>query len=379
MNNTQEINFFDCSRSNEDSEKLLELFQSGNIASGKEVSILENNLKDYFQCDDAITFSDMTSAIFSLFKAIEIGQDDEVLCSSYNCLSSTSAISLVGAKAVWVDLCNDYPSMSIEDCKSKITSKTKAILLYHIAGYPSDIEEFRTLCEDRDIILIEDLNNSFGATWNSKLVGSVGDFTILSFYPNRQISSIEGAAILVKNKASSNRLKALRKYGIEQDSFRNSIGEINPDSDVKKSSFNFSLSNVNACLVNQSIKNHSQRINSVIQNAAFLNKELCESDKISIVKVPDNIKPVYWGFFIKVLNSTEIIKSLKNEKIHATKLHFPNHHYSIFKSSKPSEGSLINTQKFYNEVICLPCGWWLDINDMTRVVHVMKKLITSIN
>ena len=148
------IKLFDCSRSKKDLSQLLPLFKKGHLASGSEVNTLERKLSRFLGINNVLTFSDMTNALALLMRVIGVEKGDEILCCSFNCLSSTSAIDNVGAKTVWVDIKDDYPEMCIQDCENKITKKTKAILLYHVAGYPSRAKDFKKLCRKYNLILI---------------------------------------------------------------------------------------------------------------------------------------------------------------------------------------------------------------------------------
>ena len=82
----------------------------------------------------------------------------------------------MGARPVWIDLDPETMSMSLDDLSDKLNSSIKAVILYHIAGYPSDSERIAKLCRDREIILIEDCNNAIGATINDRTVGLFGDY-----------------------------------------------------------------------------------------------------------------------------------------------------------------------------------------------------------
>jgi dTDP-4-amino-4,6-dideoxygalactose transaminase len=315
----------------------------------------------------------MTSAIYAILKVAGVKSGDEVMCSSFNCLSSTAAISMIGAKPVWIDLSDTYPAMSLEDCKKKVTSKTKAILLYHIAGYPSYSKKFQSLCDKNNLILIDDINNAFGATYDGRLAGSNGDFSVTSFYPNRQISSIEGAVVTIKNKKYLNKIKRLKKYGIDSQTYRDEIGEINPQSDIEQLSFNSALSNVHAYLANESLADLEERLSRVRSNAMLYDNKLKKISAIQLFDINKIINPVYWTYLIKSDESIGLIKFLKKNNIHASKLHYLNHKYSGFGGSSELNSLLPNTHDFFNKIVCLPCGWWLGDDQIDRVAVTIKK------
>ena len=171
------------------------------IGQGPMVDKFEKKLsKDFANNLPVISTGSGTDALHLSYLLANIKKDDEVLVLSFNCLSSTTPIINIGAKPVWIDLEKDYPEMSLSDCEKKVNKKTKALILYHVAGYPAETLKFKRFCKKKKLLFIEDINNSFGSEINGHLVGDNSDFSILSFYPNRQISSINGAAIVSSNK-----------------------------------------------------------------------------------------------------------------------------------------------------------------------------------
>lgn len=373
----KEIKLFDCSKSSGEVDDLSSIFSTGSIASGSEIEMLESNLCSFLGVNHAIGLSDMTSAISVLLRSLGIQKGDEILCSSFNCLSSTSAIASLGVKAIWVDLMEGYPSMCIEDCKSKLSKRTKAVFLYHIAGYPSDVLAYKKFCTKNNLILIEDANNALGSSWGNDYIGSKGDFSIFSFYPNRPVSSIEGAAIGLDNKKYFSKIQSLKKYGLNLSTYRDHIGEINSESDVEELSFNSSLSNVHAFLASKSLASLDSRLEIVRRHAAEYTKMFSDISEVKLFNIPSKANPVYWAYLISIKDSKQLIKYLRKHNIHASKLHYPNHRYSAFNCSKKLGDTLVQTQLFFNDVVCLPCGWWLGKRDIERVIDTIKKYVSK--
>ena len=162
------INLYNCKFDNRLINKTKKIFSSGNIYTGNQVKYLEKNISKLFnKKKEIVALSDLSNAMYLLLKSCNIKKNDEILVASFNCLSSTASIKNLGAKAVWVDLCDDYPQMSLKECQRLITKKTKALILYHVAGYPSNSLDFKKFCKKNNIIFIEDLNNGLGGKINN--------------------------------------------------------------------------------------------------------------------------------------------------------------------------------------------------------------------
>ena len=248
------IPLFDCRVDGTAIAAMTPALESGQLASGPHVAALESEMSARHGGAPVVALSDMTQAIELSLRLSGIGPGDEVLTLSYNCLSSNSAIRHVGATAVWVDIDPATATMDVEDARSKITSATRALIVYHVAGYPADAAALRTLCDEAGLILIEDANNALGARLpGGAMAGTVGDFAIFSFYANRQVNAIEGAALLCCNEEAAATARKLRRFGIDQSRFRDPLGEIDPQSDISEIGRAATLPNVNAALARHNL------------------------------------------------------------------------------------------------------------------------------
>src|SRR6185503_10916748 len=99
---------------------------------------------------------------------------DEVLTLAVNCMSSNSAIVAAGAMPVWVDVDPSTMTLDIEDARRAVTPRTRALIVYHVAGYPADISAIEAFCSEHDLTLIEDANSAFGGRIGGRQIGSLG-------------------------------------------------------------------------------------------------------------------------------------------------------------------------------------------------------------
>tara|TARA_B100001939_G_C16940275_1_gene618027 strand:+ start:1350 stop:2471 length:1122 start_codon:yes stop_codon:yes gene_type:complete len=364
----KDISIFDCSRNDISLPSINKLFLSGRISSGKYNARFEDELQSKLGKKNICTVSDLSSALYLIFKSINIQSRDEIICTSFNCLSSTSPINEIGARVVFADLEDETPFVSVGDCVQKISNRTKAIIIYHLAGYPTNLDKLINICKERNILLIEDANNSFGASFKDSPVGTLADFSVFSFYPNRQVSATNGAAIYSKSSAHYSKILKLRKHGIKEN-FRLLNGEINPHSNVDQLSLNYSMSNLDAYLALTSLKSFDKRKKKILRNANFYHKELKKIQNIKMPTLTSGSEGMYWGFMILADNSSELLSYLKLQGIGATKFHYPNHKYTAFRSQKLS---LQNTDNFHTKVIFLPCGWWIGTDELRFIVKMIK-------
>lgn len=355
------------------SEKVTEVLSSGQIASGKYVQLFEREFSKLIDVDYAVSINDMTNAIYLALKLSGVKEEDEVLAVSFSCMSSNSPISLCGAIPVWVDLEDHSVKVDIEKFESLITSKTKAAIVYHIAGYPNAIEKIELICKKYNIKLIEDCNNALLATSNGRYLGSFGDFSIFSFYPNRLINATEGSMLVCKNKDDYEKVLSLRRFGVDPRHFRDVDGEIDSNYDIPITNFSMAMNNLCCAVAYTQLADASDLVDKCRANAKFYDESFHNVPGIQPINISEGDKSSYWVYLVSVDNKKLVLRYMKEHGVAVSGLHQNNHIYSCFK--KNSKSTFVNVEKFQERVIALPCGWWLNVEDCKSVVSVLQKAI----
>lgn len=259
--------------------------------------------------------------------------------------------------------------MSVSDLERALSPKTKAVLLYHMAGYAGPTAEIKAICRTHGIVLIEDCNNALGATQHGAPVGTIGDYAVFSFYPNRQINALEGAALVCPDARSAARALRLRRFGIDTATFRDAIGEINPVSDIPEIGLSASFSQLSAAVGLTQFESLADRLQKTRLNADTLHAELADVPGIEVIAALPETLPAYWAFLILSDNRDLVLTRLKKRGIGASKLHHRNDAYSGFHAEARS---LPGTDNFSRRIIGLPCGWWLGEQEISTVVTAVK-------
>jgi dTDP-4-amino-4,6-dideoxygalactose transaminase len=143
-----------------------------------------------------------------------IGPGDEVICPSMSYIATANAIKYVGAIPVFAEVQPSNYNLDPVDVEKRITDKTKAILLVHQIGMPSDIDSFKELCDKYNLKLIEDAACAAGSAYKGKKIGSHSELVCFSFHPRKVISTGDGGMITTNREDHYNRLKLLRQHGM---------------------------------------------------------------------------------------------------------------------------------------------------------------------
>ncbi len=192
------------------------VLRSGWIASGPNVTALEAELSAYFDARPTRLLTSETAALEVALQLLGIGPGDEVLIGAQTFFSSGNMVEKLGAKAVFVDVDLKSRNIDLADAARRITVKTKAIIPTHFAGLACDMDALYAFAELHKLRVIEDAALAIGSSWRGKAIGAFGDITLFSFHPNKNITTIEGGALVCNDIADAKRVEVLRFHGISR-------------------------------------------------------------------------------------------------------------------------------------------------------------------
>lgn len=342
----------------------LAVLRSGQIASGPKVAEFQQALQPWLGLAHAVTTSDMSSAMLLALHLCGVSAGDEVLSPAYTCMSSAAPIANLGARPRWADVDAATGLLDPEALKTRITARTKACVVYHAAGYPAAMPEIAAACREHGIALIEDCNTALGARLQGRPVGAWGDAAVYSFYPNRQVNGIEGGAVAWRDPARAEAALRLRRFGIALAGFRDAIGEINPASDIATVGWSAAMNQLNSAVALAQLPGLGERLQATQTRARSLAQRLAGLPGLTVVEPRHGAEPAYWGLLVLAEQRDAVLADLKRQGVMASKLHHRIDTYSGF-SADPTE--LPGTTAFFERVIALPCGHWLDEADLDRV------------
>jgi len=194
-------------------EAMLRVLHSGVYILGKEVAAFEQEFAKYVGCQFGVGVANATDALTLSLTALGVGHGDEVITTPFTAIPTVSAIVDAGATPVFVDICPDTYLMNLDQVAAKITSRTKAIMPVHIFGNVLDIPKLKQI--SGSIPIIEDASQAHGSTIRGKQAGSMGDLSVFSFYPTKNLGGYgDGGAVLANSESHSKKLKLLRMYGM---------------------------------------------------------------------------------------------------------------------------------------------------------------------
>ncbi|HTB98648.1 MAG TPA: DegT/DnrJ/EryC1/StrS family aminotransferase [Terracidiphilus sp.] len=193
------------------------VLRTARLSLGPELGRFERALAEYHGIPDAIAVSSGTAGLHLALLTLGIGNGDEVIVPSFAFIAVANAVLQAGATPIFADIDPVTLNLDPADVEQRIGGKTRAILVVHTFGVPAEMDALRTLADRHGLALIEDACEAVGGWYGEgakmRRVGTFGDLAVLGFYPNKQLTTGEGGAVLVRDGARAERLRSLRNQG----------------------------------------------------------------------------------------------------------------------------------------------------------------------
>lgn len=192
---------------------VLAVLSTSKLSLGPKLPEFEKLLADAAGVKHAVAVNSGTSALHLIIKALGIGPGDEVITTPFSFIASSNCILYTGAKPVFVDIEPKAYNIDVSKIEKKITKKTKAILAVDVFSHPADWDALKKIAKQHNLFLIEDSAEALGSQYRERPCGSFGDAAIFAFYPNKQITTGEGGAVLTNNKKIADVCRSMANQG----------------------------------------------------------------------------------------------------------------------------------------------------------------------
>lgn len=213
----------------EDYRGVLDVLRSGRLVQGERVAAFEETFCQEIDLPGAVAVSSGTAALHLTLLALGVGIGDEVILPSYVCTALWHAVRYTGATPVLADIEADAFNLSALDVMTRMTKKTKAIIVPHMFGQSADINELLNL----GIPIIEDCAQSLGNHYRGQPTGTFGAAAIFSFYATKVIAAGEGGMVVSRDRNLIDRIRDMRDYD---------------EKETLTQSFNYKLTDLQAAL-----------------------------------------------------------------------------------------------------------------------------------
>ena len=192
---------------------------------GPEQIAFEREFAAYCETEYGVSVSNGTDALNLALRVVGVEQGDEVITVSNTFIATVEAISLVGARPVFVDVDAETYTMDWRQLEQVLTPRTRAILPVHLFGHPADMDPILAFAREHGLSVIEDASQAHGATYKGKKVGSLGDIGCFSLYYSKNLGAYGEAGVCVTNNAGyASAMRVFRDHGSRKRYYHEIIG-----------------------------------------------------------------------------------------------------------------------------------------------------------
>jgi dTDP-4-amino-4,6-dideoxygalactose transaminase len=194
---------------------IAEVLKSGALTAqhGRWVKAFEDELASFLGVRHVLAVSNGTVALHTALKAVGVGPGDEVITTPFTFAASATAVLHANAVPIFADIDRETLNLDPASVEEKITDKTKAVVVVHLAGMPAEMDEFMKLAERYGVKIVEDAAQALGAEYRGRRAGSIGHISTFSFYATKHITSGEGGAVATDVTAYAERARLIRAHG----------------------------------------------------------------------------------------------------------------------------------------------------------------------
>ena len=345
-------------------ELLNECIISGWVSSGGPfVKKFESLVAEHTGTKYAVSCSSGTSGLHLALLANDIGPGDEVIVPTLTFIATANAVRYTGAKPVFVD--SDINTWNIDPklIKDSITSKTKAIMAVHLYGLPADMDSINQIAKDYNLLVIEDASEAQGAKYKNKMVGSLADMAVFSFFGNKIITTGEGGMIVTNDKYLAEKCRLLRDHGMSKERryWHQVLG------------YNYRMTNMQAALGVAQMGKIEKIIEKKKQIAKEYKEILGHSKGVIFPAEINFTENVFWLFTILIkkdilgISANELMQLMQKHKIDTRPVFPPIHTQPIYNDGK----NLQIAEKIHSMGITLPSSYNLKSKDIQTISNII--------
>ncbi|NQT75362.1 MAG: DegT/DnrJ/EryC1/StrS family aminotransferase [Candidatus Omnitrophica bacterium] len=342
------------------------VMQSGGFILGEDVKLFEQEFAEYCGVKYGVGVNSGTDALFLACLACGIGKGDEVIVMPYTYIATTLAISMTGARPVFVDIDEKTYNIDISKIEKAITAKTKAILPVHLYGHPVDMDPLMEIAKKRGLKVIEDCAQAHGALYKNKKVGSFGDASCFSFYPTKNLGAFgDGGMVMTSSEKIKEKLVFLRDYG------RKGRYE-----HIMKG-YNSRLDTLQAAILRIKLRHldewdEKRRLNAALYTKLFKEKQL---DIITPYEA-EYARHVYHLYAVRVKNRGKVMEKLQDNGVR-TLVHYPIpiHLQEAYKDLGHKKGDFPVSERCCGEILSLPMYPELSEEEIGYVVETLAGIL----
>jgi len=366
--------FFDDQDIEKIKDDVAQILKSKRLILGPYTKKFEKLFSEYIGTKFSVAVSSATAALEIVLRYIDV-KDNEVIVPTNTFIACANTVVYAGGKPVFADMDLESFCMDIDSVKNKINKKTKAVMAVHLSGLPTpQMDELMKICNENNIMLIEDCSHAPGAVYGSKKVGSIGLAGCFSFFATKILPTGTGGMITTNDPELQNFAEALRHQG--------GIGGEGQIEIFDKFGYDWMMNETTAAIGINQLSKLEKQLEKRILIAKTYREALKKLDSVKPIKEFENTRNVYWKF-LTILNENldrdEIRKELRTKYNIDAGILYPIlcHLQPIYKMMGHKEGECPKAEKIMKRQLSLPINPYMTNEDVQYVVDSLDEVIST--
>ena len=349
------------------------------VTQGPRVAEFEEKFAAYVGTEYAVAVSNCTTGLHLAMIVAGVGAGDEVICPSMSYIATANAIMYVGATPVFAEVNPVTYNIDVADAESKITPKTKAILIVHQIGMPADIDAFRALCDKHQLILIEDAACAAGSSYKGKKIGSHSDLVCFSFHPRKVITTGDGGMVTTHREDWYNRLKLLRQHGMSVNDRTRHLSDKVIIEDHLEVGFNYRLTDIQAAVGIKQLERLDGLVSERRRIAELYHAAFADIPFIRLPKEEEGYFTTYQSYSIYLLadcpiERNQLMQELLDVGIATRRGVMTSHRESAYKDRMPGL-KLPVSEEASDQSIIIPLYVPMSQEEIDYVIHHIRRCL----
>jgi len=367
--------------SRQDIQAVVDVLQSDWITTGPKVAEFEEALARYVNAKHAVSFSSGTAALHGATYAAGLKPGDQAITTPMTFCATANCVIYRGATPIFADVRHDTLNLDPQEVEKNINESTRALIPVDYAGHPVELDFFRDLAEDNDLVMIEDASHALGAAYKERRVGGLSDMTIFSFHPVKHITTGEGGMVATDDEELAQRLRIFRNHGIEGDARQRQLnGQWYYE--MVDLGYNYRLTDIGCALGLSQLERINANINRR-REIALAYKAAFEDLKSITLPIEMNYGFSSWHLYPIRLNlkelkvgRAEVFAALRAENIGVNVHYIPVHKHPYYREQFGYEGGEFPiAEEAYERLISLPIFHGMTDMDIADVIEAVLKVI----
>ena len=357
FNNSIKVPFFAPDITEKDRKVVFDALTSPLLTDGPILRKFESKFASYVGSKYATGVSNATSALHLSLKALGIGKNDEVIIPDMTFVATASSVILSGATPVLADIDSDDLNISPESIEKNLTPRTKAIIPVHFAGKSCNMKSIKRIAKKNNLFVIEDCAHALGTRYYGKHVGVIGDLGCFSFYPTKNITTVEGGMITTGSKKIFEFVQRARNHGIMKSLTQRYTKGKPWEYDVIEAGYNYRIDEIRSALGLNQLERLDKLNSKRRQAGEYYNTKFQDSKWIQIPKITSDDSCHLYIIQIKnhdSINRDKIFERLLEKGVRTSVHYKPLHEFTLFKRKAKIYGDLKQSKNAYRQIISLP-------------------------